>query len=558
MPYALASGLFAPNSPEARGALRYLLGHGSRLLGVVRAGAYALYQDPSFPTGGTDGVYGINVARFLADADEADQLVLSLYGTLAAAMTPNTFVSGEAASVTPLEGRYYRSMYLPPNGASNAAFLETLRALLVHETRGVRGVPGGLELAFATPRAWLRPGKRIAVRRAATSFGPLTYSLERRAEEVRASVEVPARRPATLKLRLRLPRGTAIAGATLAGRPFGRIRGDTLDLSGLNGKLELVVRTRSGPIRRTSGTRSVLASTKRLVIRYRAHDGRKNRAVVLLPSWYGPRNNPPIPLIISPHGRGLSGRINAANWGNLPARGGFAVVNPDSRGRRLSAHSWGFPKHVDDLARMPEILRLTLPWLRVDRERVYAFGGSMGGQETLLLVARHPRLLAGAAAFDAVADFALQYRNFNRLRCGKACLRAWGMPIGDGLRKLARKEIGGTPKTAPRAFARRSPMAYASAIASSCVPLQLWWSVADRVVLDQSRQSARLFWELRRLNRGAPVEAFVGFWIHSREMTARTRLPLALATFGLLPEIISADGLRWVPQASTEPCDLSR
>jgi hypothetical protein len=54
------------------------------------------------------------------------------------------------------------------------------------------------------------------------------------------------------------------------------------------------------------------------------------------------------------------------------------------------------------------------------------------------------------------------------------------------------------------------------------------------------------------------VEAFVGFWIHSREMTARTRLPLALATFGLLPEIISADGLRWVPQASTEPCDSAR
>ena len=554
VPYALASGLFAPASPEARGALRYALRHGSRLLGVVRAGAYALYPNPSFPTGGTDGVYGINVARFLADADEADQLVLSLYGTLAIAMTPDTFVSGEAASVTPLDDRYYRSMYLPPNGASNAAFLETLRALLVHETRDARGAPRGLELAFATPRPWLRPGKRIAVRRAATSFGPLSYSLERGAEAVRATVEVPARLPATLKLRLRLPRGTAIAGVTLGGRPFRRYRGETLDLSGRSGKVELVVRTRSGPIRQTAGTRTVLATTKRVVIRYRSHNGQRNRAVVLMPSWYGPRNNPPIPLIISPHGRGLNGRVNAANWGNLPARGGFAVVNPDARGRRLFRHSWGFPKHVDELAKMPQILRRTLPWLRVDSERIYAFGGSMGGQESLLLVARHPRLLAGAAAFDAVADFALQYRNFNRLQCSRACLRAWGMPIGQGLRELARKEIGGTPKTAPRAYARRSPLTYARAIAASCVPLQLWWSVADRVVVDQGRQSARLFWELRRLNRGAPVEAFVGFWIHSTEMQARTRLPLALATFGLLPEIVSADGLRWVPQASTAPC----
>ena len=138
MPYAFASGLFAPGSPEANGSLRYMLRHGSRLLGVVRAGAYALYKDPVFPTSGTDQVYGINAARFLADNDAADQLVLSLYGSLAVAMTPNTFVSGEAASVAPIAGNHFRSMYLPPNGASNAAFLETLRSLLVHETRDPR------------------------------------------------------------------------------------------------------------------------------------------------------------------------------------------------------------------------------------------------------------------------------------------------------------------------------------------------------------------------------------------------------------------------------------
>ena len=40
----------------------------------------------------------------------------------------------------------------------------------------------------------------------------------------------------------------------------------------------------------------------------------------------------------------------------------------------------------------------------VDPHRIYAFGGSMGGQETLLLVALHPRLLAGAAAFDPATD----------------------------------------------------------------------------------------------------------------------------------------------------------
>jgi hypothetical protein len=245
MPYALASGLFAPGSPEARGIWRYMQTHGSRLLGMVRASAFALYKTPAFPVSGTDQVYGINVSRFLADNDEADQLVLSLYGQLADGMTPGTFVAGEGASVAPLAGAWHRSMYLPPNSTSNAAFLETLRLTLLHETRERDGAPRGLELAPATPRAWLRPGKRIAVRDAPTSFGPLTYTLEAAAGAVRATVEVPSRRaPRALTLRLRLPRGARIRSVALDGRPFSRFnqRTGTIDLSGLRGTLTLDVR----------------------------------------------------------------------------------------------------------------------------------------------------------------------------------------------------------------------------------------------------------------------------------------------------------------------------
>ena len=106
VPYALSSGFFVPGGPEAMGAWRYMTLHGSRLLGLVRAGAYALYgRSAPFPVSGTDEVYGNNVSRFLADNDRADQLVLSLYGELAAAMTRNTFVAGEGASIAPLHGR---------------------------------------------------------------------------------------------------------------------------------------------------------------------------------------------------------------------------------------------------------------------------------------------------------------------------------------------------------------------------------------------------------------------------------------------------------------------
>jgi pimeloyl-ACP methyl ester carboxylesterase len=270
-------------------------------------------------------------------------------------------------------------------------------------------------------------------------------------------------------------------------------------------------------------------------VHYRAHDGQRRRAFIALPFWYGKHNNPPIPLVISPHGRGVGARANAKLWGALPNLGTFAVISPEGAGRELARYSWGAVGQIRDLARMPAVARRTLPWLRIDTRRIYAFGGSMGGQETLLLLARHPKLLAGAAAFDAVTDFARQYRSFTSIRCDKACRRLWNGPIGKSLQSLARQETGGTPKTSPGAYTLRSPLTYVRSIAASCVPLQLWWSRSDRIVVNQRHQSQALFREVKRINPQAPVQAYVGYWAHSREMHARTRLPLALAAFGLLP-----------------------
>ena len=151
---------------------------------------------------------------------------------------------------------------------------------------------------------------------------------------------------------------------------------------------------------------------------YRAHDGAQRLAFLVLPRWYGPHDHPPIPLVISPHGRGIDAVQNALLWGNLPARGRFALLCPEGQGRRLVLFSWGDPGQVGDLARMPRLARRTFPWLRIARRRIYAVGESMGGQETLLLLARHPRLLAGAAAFDAPANMGLRYRDFRLLRRG--------------------------------------------------------------------------------------------------------------------------------------------
>jgi poly(3-hydroxybutyrate) depolymerase len=257
-------------------------------------------------------------------------------------------------------------------------------------------------------------------------------------------------------------------------------------------------------------------------IGYRAHDGVERAAYVELPAWYGPHDHPPIPLVISPHGRGVDARANARIWGDLPAVGRFAVVNPEGQGRRLELYSWGDPGQIADLARMPRLVERALPWLRIDRRRIYAVGGSMGGQEVLLLVARHPHLLAGAAAFDAPTNLAVRYREFAALR------------FGSRLRELARFEVGGTPSTDPRGYAVRSPLDVVRRIAHSGVPLEIWWSTRDRVVVDQRDQSGALYRDILALNPEAPVVQVVGEWRHTAEMRWNRRLPAALRRLGVL------------------------
>jgi pimeloyl-ACP methyl ester carboxylesterase len=264
-----------------------------------------------------------------------------------------------------------------------------------------------------------------------------------------------------------------------------------------------------------------LRATREIVIHYVAHDGITRAAYVLLPRRYTPGDDPPIPLVISPHGRGVDASANARLWGDLPGRDGFAVINPDGQGRRLELYSWGDPGQVDDLARMPDVLERALPWVHVDRARIYAVGGSMGGQETLLLLARRPHLLAGAVSFDAPTNLIPRYREFEWLRDGSY------------LQELAQYEIGGTPWQDRGAWVVRSPLEFARSIARSGVPLEIWWSFADGVVVDQRQQSGLLYRTIERLNPVAPVVERVGAWRHCHEMRWDAKLPEALAFLGL-------------------------
>ena len=259
-----------------------------------------------------------------------------------------------------------------------------------------------------------------------------------------------------------------------------------------------------------------VALVRTVTVSYRAWNGARRQAVLVLPKWYGPKTHPQIPLVISPHGRGSTAQGNAKLWGGLPAFGPFAVVSPEGQGRRLTAYSWGWRGQIDDLARMPAILEHALPWFHVDRSRVYAIGSSMGGQETLLLAALHPKLLTAAAPLDAATDMAARYAAFATT------------PGEARLQRLARIEIGGTPAGNPKAYAARSPISYIHQLATDGVPLDIWWSRKDKIIVHQYMESGRLYRAIKRANPNAPVEQFVGTWAHSHEMHPLARLPLAL------------------------------
>jgi pimeloyl-ACP methyl ester carboxylesterase len=262
----------------------------------------------------------------------------------------------------------------------------------------------------------------------------------------------------------------------------------------------------------------VTPNTEIRLIHYRAHDGQTRPAWLMLPAGYHGQR---IPLVITPHGRGVDESDNALSWGDLPGEGGFALIDPAGEGRRLHWFSWGAPGQIADLSRMPAIARAA--GVNVNRHRIYAFGGSMGGLETLLLIARHPHLLAGAAAFDPATDMARRYRDFAAL------------PHGRRLQALARREIGGTPTQVPRAYAVRSPDHYEEAIARSGVPLQLYWSSRDRTIRDQRLETNELALAIDRDDEHLRLWDFHGEWSHTAEMRWNRRLPRALARFGLLP-----------------------
>jgi hypothetical protein len=238
--YTIGSGIFPPGDPRETWIPRYQETHGGLFMGMLRSGG----DEFNFWTGSdrVNPLYGTRYALDTLRRDDPERALVSFYGMLAQGFTRNTFVSGEGASLPPVDERG-RIFYCPPNSAANAHFLSLLRNLLVQDwDLDDDGRPDTLRLLFATPRRWLEDGKTIVVERAPTAFGEVSLRVESKlaAGEILARVSLPSRNPAKQTLlRLRIPDGWRVRSAQAGERPLAIDERGTVDLTGFGGEVSL-------------------------------------------------------------------------------------------------------------------------------------------------------------------------------------------------------------------------------------------------------------------------------------------------------------------------------
>ncbi len=237
-PYVLGSGVFGPGAEEETAILDTLHERGGVCLGMIRFDQHSgLFANEK----GVDDCYTLRYMETLLRRDDVDRALVSFYGKLAQGLTRDTFIGAEGTGLVPLDPAG-RPMYLPPNVSGNAFWLVTLRNLLVQDwDLDDDGEPETLRLLFATPRSWLEDGKTIRVERAPTAFGEVSVVTESRLARGKVSVTVtaPPRAPKRMLLRARVPEGTRVESANVAGDSVPVDGKGTVDVTGRTGRFHV-------------------------------------------------------------------------------------------------------------------------------------------------------------------------------------------------------------------------------------------------------------------------------------------------------------------------------
>jgi hypothetical protein len=233
IPYVLGSGILGD---ERDGwVINYLRQHGGLAMGMIRS---MPHQGEFNEQPGVNVLYGLRYNLTLLRRGDRDHALVGFYGHLAQAMTRDTFIGGEGSRF--LHGdKHGRSFYLPPNSASNATFLTTLRYLLIQDwDLDDDGKPETLRLLDAIPSRWLKDGAVISVEKAPSAFGELSLRAESRLKdgEVVVTLQAPPRPVANWQLRIPNPPGYQITDVSIDNQKLVRDADGRVDLTGRTGK----------------------------------------------------------------------------------------------------------------------------------------------------------------------------------------------------------------------------------------------------------------------------------------------------------------------------------
>lgn len=232
IPYVLGSGVL---DAEREGwVIDYLRKHGGLSMGMIRS---MPHQGEFKGEPGVNVLYGLRYVQTILRRGDRDHALAGFYGQLAQGMTWDTFVGGEGSRFFHGD-EYGRSFYLPPNSASNAMFLTTLRCLMIQDwDLDDDGKPDTLRLLDAIPPRWLKDGSTVSVAKAPTAFGEVSFRVESRlkAGEVLVLLEAPARAAGKWQLRLPDPPDHRVTAVRVGTEDVRRDAEGRIDLTGRKG-----------------------------------------------------------------------------------------------------------------------------------------------------------------------------------------------------------------------------------------------------------------------------------------------------------------------------------
>ncbi|MHB1459206.1 MAG: hypothetical protein ACYC0V_20040 [Armatimonadota bacterium] len=228
IPYVLGSGVLGDDSEETGWALDYLHRRGGLFMGMIR-----------FHMATTDDLYGLRYMLTLLRRDDADRALTSFYGKMAQGFTQDTYIGGEVHEIRSLTP-FGRCEHQPPNSASNAYWMWSLRYLMVQDWDiDDDGRPDTLRLMFATPRRWLEDGKTIKAEKLPTAFGTVSVQMVSHLAdgEIIASVTMPTHTPIQTLISARVPDAWVVTGARIGRKTLPVDDKGTVDITGFRGKV---------------------------------------------------------------------------------------------------------------------------------------------------------------------------------------------------------------------------------------------------------------------------------------------------------------------------------